>query len=75
MPRLIGNRVILREYRKEDLKFMRQWCNDPEIVDNLSDIFLFQHTVNGTEQYLNSILEGNTEQKGFVIAHKDTSKE
>lgn len=58
MPRFIGDRIILREYSKEDLKFMRQWCNDPEIVDNLSDIFLFPHTVNGTEQYINSILEG-----------------
>lgn len=74
MPRLIGNRIILREYCKEDLKFIRQWCNDPEIVDNLSDVFLYPHTVNTTEQYLNSILEGNTEQKGFIIAHKDTEK-
>lgn len=74
MPRLIGDRIILREYRKEDLKFMRQWCNDSEIVDNLSDIFLYPHTVNSTEQYLNSILEGKTEQKGFVIAFKDTEE-
>ncbi|MGP0586651.1 GNAT family N-acetyltransferase [Paenibacillus timonensis] len=74
MPRLMGDRIILREYRKEDLQYMRVWCNDPEIVDNLSDVFLFPHTVNGTEQYLNSILEGNTQQKGFVIAHKDTEE-
>lgn len=74
MSRLFGDRIILREYCKEDLKFMRRWCNDPEITDNLSDIFLFPHTVNGTEQYLNSILEGKTDQKGFVIAHKDTEE-
>ncbi|MEC0178398.1 GNAT family protein [Paenibacillus favisporus] len=74
MPQLIGSRIVLREYRKEDLIFMRKWCNDPEIVDNLSDIFLFPHTLNGTEQYLNSILEGKTEQKGFIIADKNTEE-
>lgn len=74
MPQLIGSRIVLREYRKEDLVFMRKWCNDPEIVDNLSDIFLFPHTLNGTEQYLNSILEGTTEQKGFIIADKNTEE-
>lgn len=74
MPKLIGKRIILREYRKEDLSYMRQWCNDPEIVDNLSDAFLYPHTVNSTEQYLDSILEGTTEQKGFVIALKNTEE-
>lgn len=74
MSRLIGDRIFLREYSRDDLKFMRQWCNDPEIVDNLSDVFLFPHTENGTEQYLNSILEGKTEQKGFVIADKVTKE-
>lgn len=74
MPKLIGKRIVLREYRKEDLSYMRQWCNDPEIVDNLSDAFLYPHTVNSTEQYLDSILEGTTEQKGFVIALKNTEE-
>ncbi|MFD0618168.1 GNAT family N-acetyltransferase [Paenibacillus sp. GCM10027629] len=72
MPRLIGDRILLREYRQEDIHCIRQWCNDPEIVDNLSDIFLYPHTMNASEQYLNSILEGKTDQKGFVIALKDT---
>lgn len=74
MARLFGERIMLREYSKQDFSFMRQWCNDPEIVDNLSDIFVFPHTENNTEQYLNSVLEGKTEQKGFVIADKDTEE-
>lgn len=74
MARLFGERIMLREYSKQDLPFIRQWCNDPEIVDNLSDIFVYPHTEYSTEQFLNSVLEGKTEQKGFVIAHKDTAE-
>lgn len=74
MPRLVGTRIVLREYQKEDLESMRKWCNDAEVVDLLSDIFLYPQTVHSTEQYLNSVLEGKTEQKGFVIAHKDSDE-
>ncbi|WP_055108629.1 GNAT family N-acetyltransferase [Paenibacillus ihumii] len=75
MPRLIGNRIILREYQKNDLKYMRNWVNDSEIVKNLSDIFLYPHTENATEQFLNSMLEDrNDNHKGFVIAHKETEE-
>ena len=74
MPHIIGSRIILREYRLADLEYMRKWCNNPAITDFLSDIFLYPHTVNGTESYLNSILEGNTGQKGFIIADKDSEQ-
>lgn len=74
MPHLIGERIILREYRIEDLESMRFWVNDPKITNNLSDIFMYPHTRNATEAYLNTIIEGKTDQKGFVIAHKDTEK-
>lgn len=72
MARIIGNRIMLREYRKEDLPFIRSWVNDREITDYLSDIFLYPHTLNVTEDFLNNMLEGNTNMKGFIIAHKDT---
>lgn len=74
MARLYGNRIMLREYQYSDLAEIRRWCNDPEIVDNLSDIFLYPHTMQASEQYVNSILEGTTEQKGFVIAHRETEQ-
>lgn len=74
MPWLFGERIILREYRKADLEYMRKWRNNPEITNNLSDIFLFPHTENNTETYLNSMLEGREDHKGFVIAHKDTEE-
>lgn len=72
MAALIGERIILREYRKEDLQYIREWVNDSRIVDNLSDIFLYPHTLNATESFLNSILESKSDMKGFIIAHKDS---
>lgn len=72
MYRLEGERVILREYRKEDLPFMRKWVNDYEITQYLSNVFLYPHSVADTENFLNSMMEGKM--KGFVIAHKDTEE-
>lgn len=74
MPRLFGERIMLREHKKEDLEHMREWVNDPDVVNNLSDIFLYPHTLNETENFLNSMLEGKSKNKEFVIALKDTEE-
>lgn len=74
MPILIGEKVILREYRKEDLPYIRKWVNNPEITQYLSHIFLYPHTMNATESFLNSILDGSSSMKGFVIAHKENEE-
>lgn len=74
MARLTGDRIILREFEKEDLGHMRMWVNDPETVDNLSDIFLYPHTVNESQRWLDSVLEGKSEMKCFVIAEKATGR-
>jgi RimJ/RimL family protein N-acetyltransferase len=42
------------------------------VVDNLSDIFLYPHTVNETVNFLDMILEGKSDLKGFVIADGKT---
>lgn len=69
MPRVLGNRLMLREYQKEDLEYIREWVNDRETVRNLDDIFIYPHTVSMTEEYLNKILENKLEdEKHFVIA-------
>jgi len=72
MPRLYGERIMLREYKKEDLEYMRKWVNDPEVVNNLSDIFLYPHSLSETESFLNTMLEGKAKNKEFVIADKDS---
>lgn len=64
MPRLQGNLVMLREYRRDDLPWMRQWVNDPDIVHHLSDIFLYPHAHESTEAYLESMLDGRSDSRG-----------
>lgn len=73
MPRLLGKRIMLREYKREDFQSIRKWVNDPEVVDNLSDIFLSPHTIEMTEAFLNSVLKGEQEKTyHFVIADMKT---
>lgn len=72
MPRLTGTRIMLREYRRDDLPWMRQWVNDPDIVGYLSDIFLYPHAAESTESYLESMLAGSDDSRGFVIADAAT---
>ena len=75
MPRIIGERIILREYKKDDIEHMRKWVNDPEVVDFLSDIFLFPHTINTTEDYVNSVLKGGHKDScNFIIAKRETEE-
>lgn len=74
MARILGKRIMLREYKKEDLICMRKWVNNYNITKYLSDIFLYPHTLNETEKFLNSILEGNNKDKNFIIANKDTEE-
>ena len=73
MARIYGNRLVLREYQREDIENIRKWCNDPEITKNLSDIFLYPHSLKQSESFLQMMLDGsNPNMKGFVIAHKET---
>jgi RimJ/RimL family protein N-acetyltransferase len=73
MARIYGNRLVLREYQREDIENIRKWCNNPEITKNLSDIFLYPHSLKQSESFLQMMLDGsNPNMKGFVIAHKET---
>lgn len=71
MAILVGDRIILREYRKDDLPYLRKWVNNPEITKYLSHIFLYPHSMTETESYLNSLIDGSCGIKGFVIAAKE----
>jgi len=72
MPRIHGAHVMLREYRLDDLPWIRQWVNDTDIVCHLSDIFLYPHSYESTESYLESMMEGSADCRGFVIADSST---
>ena len=70
MPHLIGDRIALREYRISDLDSISQWVNDPEITNTLSDVFLYPHSRNESETYLNVIMEGKSSTKRFCHRRK-----
>lgn len=72
MAYLYGERIMLREYRPEDLVPIRRWVNDPEIVGYLSDIFLYPHTLESTEDYLRAMMDPKSDTRGFVIADAAT---
>ena len=72
MAHLLGERIALRDYRTSDLDSIRQWVNDPEITNTLSDVFLYPHSKNESETFLNMIMEGKSSTKSFVIAEKDS---
>lgn len=74
MAHVIGERLMLREYREEDFAPMRRWVNDPETTRYLSNIFLKPHTALGTEKFLQNILSGQTGGYYFVIADKQTQE-
>ncbi|MCR8644454.1 GNAT family N-acetyltransferase [Paenibacillus sp. N1-5-1-14] len=74
MAHIIGSRIMLREYRKEDLPAIRKWVNNYEITKNLSDAFLYPMTIEATEKRLNGKLEGKPDMQGFVIADKETEE-
>ncbi|MCC3381432.1 GNAT family N-acetyltransferase [Paenibacillus farraposensis] len=72
MPHIIGERIVLREYRLEDIPKIRKWVNDPEITHGLSDVFIYPHSQSNTESFVQMMIDGSSEIKGFIIAHKDT---
>ncbi|HEY4391792.1 MAG TPA: GNAT family protein [Paenibacillus sp.] len=73
MPHLIGDQIVLREYRKEDLPSIRKWVNDPEITGMLSTVFTFPQSEYDTESFLNMMIEGKANgMRGFIIADKNT---
>lgn len=74
MSRIIGKRIMLREFQEEDLIPMRRWLLNGEITRNLSDTFLTPHCLNQTRNYLNDILDGKSPGKDFVIARVDTEE-
>lgn len=49
---------MLREYHQDDLKSIRSWVNDPAVTDTLSDVFMYPHTEQSSETFLNRMLQG-----------------
>jgi RimJ/RimL family protein N-acetyltransferase len=74
MPHLIGKKIMLREYRREDLPYITAWANDMETTKYLSDLFTWPQTVKNREDFLEMRLSGGRRDAGFVIADKETQE-
>ncbi len=69
MPRLVGDRVVLREYRSDDFASLRAWVTDAEASRHLTGIFDPPHTEEMTRAFLESVLQrSNRDMYHFIIA-------
>lgn len=73
MPKLVGEKVVLREWRVEDIEELT-WVTNAEITDCLSDNFLFPLTAEQTKQRAMTFLNGTANEKEFIIAKKEDNK-
>ncbi len=70
MPRLIGQRVMLREYQAEDIMPMRAWVNDETVTRYLSTRYWAPQTSVDTQEHLSRMLQSSHNAYNFVIAAK-----
>ena len=68
MPHLIGKRIMLREYRAEDIHAIRKWVNDAETTRYLSTRYWPAQTMVDTEEFLSRMLQSSHNAYNFVIA-------
>lgn len=68
--RIVGDKVVLREFRPEDISGMRAWATDPEVTRYLSSRYMLPQTWEQTEDYLRGVLSGDAGGANFVIAEK-----
>lgn len=71
MPRLIGESIILREYRQEDFSEIRKWVNDAHTTRYLSSLFWAPQTMADTQDFLDRMLRSSHNACNFVIARKE----
>lgn len=68
MPRLIGSRVMLREYQSEDFASIRSWVNDAQITRYLSTRFWAPQTTVDTQEFLSRMMQSSHNAFNYVIA-------
>lgn len=73
MPTLQGNRILLREYRADDLSALRAWVNDRETVRYLSSRYWMPQSFADTSDFVDHAMHAGSNGAFFVIA--DTTDE
>jgi len=74
MPHIYGDRVMLRDFRSEDISGMRSWCNDPEITRFLGPRYTAPIPWEQTEAELNRFLNGDAGGYNLVVADRETGR-
>ena len=72
MGRLAGERIVLREFREEDLSGMRSWMIDAESTRYLGGNTLMPPPWEMSETALRRLLSGDAGGYNWVIAEKDS---
>ncbi|MEG0742105.1 MAG: GNAT family protein [Clostridia bacterium] len=68
MPRVTGERIMLREYKADDIGSIRAWVNDPLTTRYLSTRFWPAQTMVDSEEFLARMLQSSHNAYNFVIA-------
>lgn len=74
MPRLLGERIQLREYQADDLEAIRQWVNDESTTCFLSTAYWPPQTMVDTEEFLQRMLQSSHNAFNFVIADRESGR-
>ena len=69
MPRVTGERVMLREYRAEDIGDIRKWVNDPVTTRYLSTRFWPAQTMVDSEEFLSRMLQSSHNAVSYTHLH------
>lgn len=72
MGRIIGEHVVLREFRQEDISGIRSWVTDPETTRCLGGVYLRPQSWEQSESYLTSLLSGDAGGVHLAIAAADS---
>lgn len=74
MPCLTGRRILLREYRREDLPCIRKWVNDESTTRYLSTLFWRAQSMTDSEDFLRRMMETSHNAYQFVIADREDER-
>ena len=72
MARVLGERIMLREYRTEDFEKIREWVNDENTTRYLSSRFWSAQSVADTQEFLSRMMQASHNAYNFVIADLQT---
>lgn len=74
MPRMMGDKVMLREYRPDDAAAIRAWANDLETVRYLSSRYWMPQTQADASDFVDHAMRAGVNGAYFVIASPEDER-